>query len=87
MPGTTAALAAGPNGGIRITSEQFEHDAPQDSHGLAWPRFIGYQYRSAAAVSEAPVPADPDAVSLVDELRGQPGTRVPHVWVSDDGSE
>ena len=29
------------------------------------------------------VPTDPDAVQLVEELRGQPGTRVPHVWVRD----
>ena len=43
----------------------------------------GYQYRSAAVVSDEPPPTDPDAVSLVGELRGQPGTRVPHVWVRD----
>ncbi|WP_293326307.1 FAD-dependent monooxygenase [Mycobacterium sp.] len=46
---------------------------------------IGYQYRSAAVVTDEPVPADPDAVSLVEELRGQPGTRVPHAWVSRGG--
>ena len=43
----------------------------------------GFQYRSAAVVSDDPAPADPDAVCLVDELRGQPGTRVPHVWVRE----
>lgn len=36
-------------------------------------------------VSEDPVAADPDAVSLVEELRGLPGTRVPHAWVVDGG--
>ncbi len=41
---------------------------------------IGYQYRSAAVVSGDPVTTDP-AIHLVDELRGQPGTRVPHAWV------
>ncbi|KAA0105615.1 FAD-dependent monooxygenase [Mycolicibacterium sp. P1-5] len=41
---------------------------------------IGYQYRSAAVASDDPT-ADSDAVALVDELRGQPGTRVPHIWV------
>ncbi len=46
---------------------------------------IGYQYRSAAVISDQPRPADPDAVSLVDELRGQPGTRVPHAWVQHGG--
>lgn len=44
---------------------------------------IGYQYRSAAIISDEP--ADPDSVSLVEELRGQPGTRVPHAWVVDGG--
>ena len=42
---------------------------------------IGYQYRSAAVVSDQPAPCDDGAVSLVEELRGQPGTRVPHAWV------
>ena len=41
---------------------------------------IGYRYRSAAVVT-GEAPADPDAMQLVGELRGQPGTRVPHVWV------
>ena len=39
---------------------------------------IGYQYRSAAVVT-----SDPDDGYLVEELRGQPGTRVPHAWVRD----
>ena len=43
---------------------------------------IGYRYRSSAVVTNDP-PADPDAVQLVEELRGQPGTRVPHVWVRE----
>ena len=46
---------------------------------------VGYQYRSAAVVSDQPAPDDPDAVSLVDELRGQPGSRVPHAWVQHGG--
>jgi putative polyketide hydroxylase len=46
---------------------------------------IGYQYRSAAVVSDQPPPDDSDAVSLVEELRAQPGTRVPHVWVQRAG--
>ncbi len=37
---------------------------------------IGYRYRSAAVVT-----SDADGGGLVDELRAQPGTRVPHVWV------
>lgn len=43
---------------------------------------IGYQYRSAAVVSDEPADS---GIALVDELRGQPGTRVPHAWVVDDG--
>ncbi|MEE6179922.1 FAD-dependent monooxygenase [Mycobacterium sp. 050134] len=56
---------------------------PPDEEAPMFALLIGYQYRSGAVVSDAPAPADPDAVSLVDELRGQPGTRVPHVWVRD----
>ncbi|OBG19731.1 FAD-dependent monooxygenase [Mycobacterium sp. 852002-51057_SCH5723018] len=65
-----------------------DDNPPQLPAGEEAPMFsllIGYQYRSAAVVSGDPVPADPDAVSLVEELRGQPGTRVPHAWVVDGG--
>lgn len=43
---------------------------------------IGYRYRSAAVLTDDP---DPGALELVQELRGQPGTRVPHVWLQRDG--
>jgi hypothetical protein len=58
---------------------------PADEEVPMFSLLIGYQYRSAAVVSDDPAPADPDAVSLVEELRGQPGTRVPHAWVFDGG--
>ena len=58
---------------------------PPDEEAPMFALLIGYQYRSAAVISDDPVPPDPDAVSLVDELRGQPGTRVPHAWVVDGG--
>ncbi len=45
---------------------------------------IGYRYRSAAVMASEP-PVDPDAVQLVEELRAQPGTRVPHVWIKQGG--
>ena len=45
----------------------------------------GYQYRSSAVVGDQPPAADADDVRCVDELRGQPGTRVPHVWVRHRG--
>jgi putative polyketide hydroxylase len=47
----------------------------------------GYKYCSSAVVSDQATPADPDAVQLVEteELRGEPGTRVPHAWVQGGG--
>jgi putative polyketide hydroxylase len=58
---------------------------PLDEEASMFSLLIGYQYRSAAVVSDQPAPADPDAASLVDELHGQPGTRAPHVWLQHDG--
>ena len=46
---------------------------------------IGYQYRSAAVISDDAAPADAQTVSLVEELRAQPGTRVPHAWIQHGG--
>jgi hypothetical protein len=47
----------------------------------------GYRYRSRAVVTDEAAPADDDEVQLVhgEELRGEPGTRVPHAWVQRDG--
>jgi putative polyketide hydroxylase len=58
---------------------------PADEEAPMFALLAGYQYRSAAVVSDGPASEDPDAVSLVDELRGQPGTRVPHAWVHRAG--
>jgi putative polyketide hydroxylase len=58
---------------------------PPEEEASMFSLLVGYQYRSAAVVSDQPAPGDSDAVSLVDELRGQPGTRVPHAWVQHDG--
>lgn len=43
---------------------------------------IGYRYRSTAVLTDDP---DPGTLELVQALRGQPGTRVPHVWLRRDG--
>ncbi len=43
---------------------------------------IGYRYRSAAVMDDDAV-GDPGGLDLVGELRAQPGTRLPHAWVSD----
>ena len=60
---------------------------PPEEEAPMFALLIGYQYRSdAVADPEFPV-VQPDSVSLVEELRGQPGTRVPHVWVRRDGKQ
>ena len=58
---------------------------PADEEASMFSLLIGYEYRSAAIDFGAPARRDPDAVSLVAELRGQPGTRVPHAWLTLDG--
>jgi putative polyketide hydroxylase len=67
---------------------EVEHEGPSlppDEEASMFSLLVGYQYRSAAVVTDQPPPADPDAMSLVDELCGQPGTRVPHAWVQHNG--
>ena len=54
---------------------------PADEEAAMFDLLVGYQYRSTAVVSGDPATADLDAVQLVGELRGQPGTRVPHAWL------
>lgn len=51
---------------------------PPDEECPMFNLLIGYRYRSAAVVT-----GDADGDGLVDELRAQPGTRVPHVWVRE----
>ncbi|BBY37671.1 FAD-dependent oxidoreductase [Mycobacterium mantenii] len=56
-------------------------DAPQlpaDEECSMFALLIGYRYRSTAVVT-----GDADDGGLVEELRAQPGTRVPHVWVHE----
>jgi putative polyketide hydroxylase len=57
-------------------------ELPAEEECSMFALLIGYRYRSAGVVTGEPV-ADPGAVQLVDELRAQPGTRVPHLWVRD----
>nr|WP_253842817.1 FAD-dependent monooxygenase [Mycobacterium colombiense] len=51
---------------------------PADEECSMFALLIGYRYRSAAVVTR-----DADGDGPVDELRAQPGTRVPHVWVRE----
>jgi 2-polyprenyl-6-methoxyphenol hydroxylase-like FAD-dependent oxidoreductase len=44
----------------------------------------GYQYRSSAVISDEA--STGDGMAVVDKLCGQPGTRVPHLWVDHAGS-
>jgi len=44
----------------------------------------GYQYVSSAVVADGSAPVA-GGVNLVTELRGQPGTRIPHTWVIHRG--
>ena len=74
--------------GPSLAMLRLDNDRPQlppDEEAPMFALLVGYQYHSAAVVSDEPPPVDPDGVSLVEELRGQPGTRVPHVWVRHAG--
>src|ERR1700687_2327591 len=53
---------------------------PAEEERPLFAMLAGYRYRSAAVVADDTVAADPDAVRVVEELHGQPGTRVPHAW-------
>jgi 2-polyprenyl-6-methoxyphenol hydroxylase-like FAD-dependent oxidoreductase len=65
---------------LRLSDDRPQLPAEEECSMFAL--LIGYRYRSAAVVTGEP-DVDADAVQLVDELRAQPGTRVPHVWVRD----
>jgi putative polyketide hydroxylase len=54
---------------------------PPDEECSMFSLLIGYRYRSAAVVTDEPAAGDPDVQEVVEELRGQAGTRVPHAWV------
>jgi 2-polyprenyl-6-methoxyphenol hydroxylase-like FAD-dependent oxidoreductase len=47
---------------------------------------VGYRYRSQAVLSEDPAgPAETELLSKPEDLTGQPGTRVPHLWLEREG--
>jgi hypothetical protein len=47
----------------------------------------GYRYRSQAVLSEDPAgSAEIELLSKPEELTGQPGTRVPHLWLEKEGN-
>jgi hypothetical protein len=59
-------------------------ELPADEEAPIFALLIGYQYRSAAVIDGSSAAAQPDTVSLVDDLHAQPGTRVPHTWIRRD---
>jgi putative polyketide hydroxylase len=74
----------GPTAGLLHLEDDGPRLPPEEEASM-FSLLVGYQYHSAAVVTDQPAPADPDVASLVEELRGQPGTRVPHVWVQHGG--
>ncbi len=57
---------------------------PADEEVSMFALLAGYQYTSPAVITEG-APQASSGVQMVSALRGQPGTRVPHVWVADHG--
>ncbi len=74
--------------GPTVALLQSEGDRPQlpaDEEASMFALLVGYRYHSTAVVTNEPRGSDPDVAGVVEELRGQPGTRVPHVWVRHGG--
>ncbi len=63
------------------------HLLPAQEEAPMFALLAGYRYQSAAVATEDRAPTEPYGVAVVAELRGQPGTRVPHAWVRRDGRE
>jgi putative polyketide hydroxylase len=59
---------------------------PEKQAPMFYP-IAGYRYRSLAILSEGPAPASQGQIEVLErpELTGQPGTRVPHLWVERQG--
>jgi len=60
--------------------------SPENKLPLFYP-IAGYRYRSAAILSEDAAPAQPGKIEFLErpEFMGQPGSRVPHFWVEQQG--
>jgi hypothetical protein len=53
----------------------------------AWVPIVGYRYRSSAVIDDGPDPEPHEGIELLElpRLTGTPGTRVPHVWLEQQG--
>jgi putative polyketide hydroxylase len=61
---------------------------PAEKRVSVFSLIAGYRYRSQAALSEDAAPSEQASIDLLgqpEELTGQPGTRVPHLWLEQDG--
>jgi putative polyketide hydroxylase len=61
---------------------------PAEKRVSVFSLIAGYRYRSGAVFSEDATPCEPAEIELLEkpeELVGQPGTRVPHLWLERDG--
>lgn len=78
LTGPAAALLEGDE----AAEARAQHELPLAS------LIIGYRYRSRAVVDDASGPAPESGVELLarPEPRGEPGARVPHVWLEQRGS-
>lgn len=69
---------------LNLDSDQDRPPAAAQSELPMFALLTGYRYASSAVVAEGCAPPA-GAVNLVSELRGQPGTRIPHTWVVHRG--
>jgi len=76
------SLTGPPRAFLRIDDDV--PDLPLEEEQPIFALLAGYQYHSAATAPHETVP-HPGEVSLVDQLRGQVGTRMPHVWLERNG--
>ncbi len=60
---------------------------PEEKRVSLFSLIVGYRYRSQAILGDVAAPPSPDKIELLDrpELNGLPGTRVPHLWVEQQG--
>jgi putative polyketide hydroxylase len=61
---------------------------PTENRVSLFSLIAGYRYRSQTILSEDVVASDPPEIELLkkpEELTGQPGTRVPHLWLERGG--
>jgi 2-polyprenyl-6-methoxyphenol hydroxylase-like FAD-dependent oxidoreductase len=68
-----------------LNLDSYQSELPVEDEASMFALLAGYQYRSSAVISDPAGLGPSDDVQLVDELRGQPGTRAPHAWVTHRG--